>query len=140
MFFTKDVNEGSEGVIEGYAGADSVKVLLKMTLKGADGKAKSMTHAIYPRNLQLTSEYKLAKAGEPSSKPGKPSSSKDAPGTAEPAEDTKHAPKWVLGESDPKDVYVESKWTSCQADADDLTKIQYLRGHQHHIHDYSILN
>ena len=111
-----------------------------MTLKDPDGKAKTVTHAVYPRNLQLTSEYKLAKAGEPASEPGTSSSSKDAPGTAEPAEDTKHAPKWVLGESDPKDVYVESKWTSFLADADDLAKIQYLRGHQLHIHAYSIKN
>ena len=130
IFKTKDIPEGSERVIEGYTDADCVKVVLEMILKGPDGKAKTATHAVYPRNLQLTSEYNLAKAGEPASKPGKPSRSKGAPGAAEPAEDTKHAPKWVLGESDPKDVYVGSKWTSFLADSDDLTKIQSLRGHQ----------
>ena len=127
---TKDVNEGHEGIVEGFADADGAKVILKLTLKGADGKGKTMSHAVYPRNLQLTSEYKLAKAGEPACKPGKPSSSKDSKEPAEPESDTKHAPKWILGDSDPKDVYMETKWAHLLADADDLTKVTYLKGRQ----------
>ena len=129
---TKDVNEGHEGIVEGFADADGSKVILKLTLKGADGKGKTMSHAVYPRNLQLTSEYKLAKAGEPASKPGKASSSKEPAEPAEPAEDkdTKHAPKWILGDSDVKDLYIEAKWVPLLADADELTKTQYLKGRQ----------
>ena len=131
---TKDVNEGHEGIVEGFADADGAKVILKLTLKGADGKGKTMSHAVYPRNLQLTSEYKLAKAGEPASKSGKPSSSKskEPAEPAEPAEDkdTKNVPKWILGDSDVKDLYIEAKWVPLLADADELIKKQYLTGRQ----------
>ena len=132
--YLKDVPEGSEGVIEGYADAESVKVIIKLFLKGPGGKAMSVTHAVYPRNLQLTSDYRLATAGEQASsgEPGRACSSTDDPGTAE---DSKNAPKWVLGESEPRDVHVETKWASMLADGDDLTKTMNVKGPHFHTHD-----
>ena len=96
------------------------KVLLKLTLKASGGKPQSVTQTVLPRNLKLTSEYNLSKAGE--------LASAARGSTEEPAsEDPKHVAKWILGDSDPADVHVETKWTSLLADADDLTKSMYLR-------------
>ena len=115
------MQEGCEGVIEGYADPGMEKVLLKLTLKASGGKPQSVTQAVLPRNLKLTSDYNLSKVGEPASSPG---SSKDDLA----ADDPNQATKWLLGSSDPADVRVETKWTSLLADEDNLTKNMYLRG------------
>ena len=68
--FRKDVIEGAEGTIMGFADAAMRQVLLKVDLV-IKWKKQSITHACYPRNLQLTSEYLLDQlGGEPAPSPG----------------------------------------------------------------------
>ena len=119
--FRKDITEGTEGVIEGYADPDMRTVLLKVDIT-ISGKQQTHTQAVTIRNLNLTSDYLLARAGEavgPSS-----SSTQEASSSGEPHKDKKH----VVGDSDPANVKVEDKWKSLLADADDLCKTMYLRG------------
>ena len=90
------------GVIEGYADSGMLKAVLKMTLKISGGKPQAITQAVYPRNLKLTSDYNLSKAGADVSAP--------RGSTEEPAaSESKQVTKWILGSSDPADVHVETK-------------------------------
>ena len=82
-----------------------------------------MVQSCYPRNLQLTTEYHLSKAG--------------ASGSAtEPSQDQSEEPgagsgkkgQWALLDSPPENVQLEKKWTSLQADGDNLTKAMFLNG------------
>jgi hypothetical protein len=122
--FRKDVTEGTQGVIEGWADTEMRQVLLSVDLN-ISGKQQTITQAVYARNLKLTSDYLLTKAGEAAS-----SSSCDnqALQESEPAVQDNKKPQWLLGSSSPADVRVERKWSSLQADADMLTKTMYLRG------------
>ena len=119
--FRKDLKEGLQGIIEGWADSEMRTVLLKVDLT-ISGKTQSYTQGVYPRNLKLTSDYLLSKAGAASS------------GSADPAvpeeeEDGPQKFKWCVGSSNPGDVRIEPKWSkSLLADADDLTKNMYLRG------------
>ena len=53
--YRKDVAEGTEGIIEGWADLEQRQVLLKVTLELPDGPTE-VVHQVFPRNLQLTSE------------------------------------------------------------------------------------
>ena len=119
--FRKDIVEGTEGSIEGWADPEMRQVLLKVNLK-ISGKVQACTQAVYPRNLKLTSDYLLSKAGEAAGSKGP--SKKDE----EEHEDLGKSLKWVLGTSKPADVTVEHKWKHLQSDDDLLTKNMYLRG------------
>ena len=59
--YRKDVVEGQEGTIQGFADPENRQVLLQVRLTLPDG-AKEVTQAVSPKNLMLTSEYKLQKA------------------------------------------------------------------------------
>ena len=120
--YRRDIIEGTEGIMEGWADTEMRQALLKVDLL-ISGKVQSHSQAVFPRNLKLTSDYLLTKAGEPPS--SVPSSSKDVDGTAE---DLPKTYKWALGSSDPADVKVDVKWKSLQADDDPLTRTMYLRG------------
>ena len=77
---------------------------------------------MFPRNLKLSSEYKLIKVGEVASSSGEKQE--------EPDQKNGHLKgfQWVLCSSDPANVKVESSWKSLQADGDVLTKSMYLKG------------
>ena len=122
--FRKDVTEGTEGVIEGWADPEMRHVLLSVDLN-ISGKQQTLTQAVYARNLKLTSDYLLTKAGEAASSS---SGVKKALEESGPASEEHKKPHWVLGSSAPADVRVERKWSSLQADADVLTRTMYLRG------------
>ena len=93
-------------------------------MKAPGGKSQTITQAVTQRSLKLTSEYNLGKVSE-EAPASAASGSKD---TKEPADDDKKVPKWLLGDSEPADVHVETKWQSLISDEDNLTKIMYLRG------------
>ena len=121
--FRKDLAPGLGGVIEGWADSKMQQVLLKVNLN-IGGKSQSHTQGVYPRNLKLTSEYLLTKAGEAASSSGPAAGGKKE----EPVDDVQKSLKWIVGSSSPADVKVESKWKTLQADDDTLTKNMYLRG------------
>ena len=109
------------GVIEGWADPEMRLVLLKVVVK-TGAKAKEVVQSCYPRNLQLTTEYHLSKAG--------------ASGSAtEPSQDQSEEPgagsgkkgQWALLDSPPENVQFEKKWTSLQADGYNLTKVMSSR-------------
>ena len=120
--FRKDICEGHQGVIEGWADPEMRTVLLKVDLTIA-GKQQTHTQAVYPKNLKLTSNYLLTKAGELGL--SDPSSSKD---DVDSAESLHKNLKWVVVSSAPGDVKVQDKWKSLQADEDSLAKSMYLKG------------
>ena len=117
--YRKDIKEGQEGVIEGFADEHGKKVLLKLTLKMPSGTCEERTQAVLPKNLQLTSEYQASKASEvPDTEPA---SKKPGSGSSKDHDNTSQVPKWLLSpQEDPANVYVESKWTSLLADGDKL--------------------
>ena len=120
--FRKDITEGTEGIIEGYADPEMRHVLLKVDLN-VNGKKQSVTQQAYPRNLQLTSEYLLQKAGETVA-----ASESAASGSGEPKPENslkEHLKgfTWVQGSSDPADVKVEDPWKSLLADGDALAHV-----------------
>ena len=122
--YRKDVNVGTEGLITGWEDAKNRKVLFKVTLKIGEHK-KTVTQPVIPRNLKLTSDYLVEKAGQEHAGPG-------VPGEAEEDEEpavTKHPKRfhWALQDSDPADVKFEEKWKQLLCDNDKLVKSQYLR-------------
>ena len=123
--FRKDVCEGQEGEVEGFADAENRMILLKVSLKCPDGKV-DVVRAVYPRNLMLTSDYKLKQAGqalqgsaeteeEPSSSKDKKASKRTAP------------PDWALEGSDPEACLVEPKWSKLLSDDCKANKLFWLR-------------
>ena len=119
--YRKYVIEGTQGVIDGWADTEMRQVLLSVTLTVPGGKPQTYQQAVYTRNLKLSSDYMLSKAGEEAAV------SEDRGAKEEPAEDGKK-PKWLVGSSDPADIIVENKWSALLADADVLTQTMYLRG------------
>ena len=124
--YRKDIKEGQQGVVEGFADDCGMKVLLKLSLKMPSGTWEDHIQAVPPRNLQLASEYEARKASEVAAK--EPASKKA--GSNKSPEDTDQVPKWLLGpDSDPAKVRVESKWTSLLADGpgDNLLQTMCLK-------------
>ena len=124
--YRKDIKEGQEGVIEGFADEHGKKVLLKLTLKMPSGTCEERTQAVLPKNLQLTSEYQASKASEvPDTEPA---SKKPGSGSSKDHDNTSQVPKWLLSpQEDPANVYMESKWTSLLADGDKLLQTMCLK-------------
>ena len=60
--YRKDVVEGTQGTIDGWADVEERKVLVKLRLKLPGGEDIELVQEVYPRNLQLTSEHQLMKA------------------------------------------------------------------------------
>ena len=120
--YRKDLPEGLKGIVEGWADTEMRQVLLKVDLT-ISGKTVSHTQAVYTRNLKLTSDYLLSKAGDSAG-----SSSNRKKEKAEPVDDLQKNLKFLLGESAPGDVKVEQKWKALLSDDDLLTKTMYVRG------------
>ncbi|MCP3880551.1 MAG: hypothetical protein GY701_19500, partial [Sulfitobacter sp.] len=121
--YRKDLVEGTEGVIEGWADVEQRQVLLKVSLELPNGSSKDVTHQCYPRNLQLTSDHKLQMAG---------ASEKDLKGAdVKESKDAKKGPSstpaWLLVGSDPAQVKVEKQWHKLSADNDKLNRAFWLR-------------
>ena len=119
--YRRDLHEGTEGIVEGWADHENRQVLLKVLMDLPDGK-QHIVHQAYPRNLMKTEEYKLMKAGrapqepqEEQAQPASGSSKRNAP------------PEWLLQGSEPSSVKVQPKWTSLLSDEDKLNKIFWLK-------------
>ena len=112
--YRKDLPVGLEGVIIGWADAEMRNVLLEVALT-LNGKKEKFQQACAPRNLQLTSDWKMSQPG----------------GHGEDAEPEAAAPpgmEWLIGDSKPGDLKVEHKWQALVGDSDQLVRGMYLRG------------
>ena len=116
--YKKDVVEGTEGVIEGFADMENRLVLLKVTLNLPSGKNVSITKETYPRNLKLTSEYNLDKGVPEEAASG----SKD-----DKKKDVHRAPEFVKGSSSSDDVKAFAAWKNLVADQDKAGKLMSLK-------------
>ena len=125
--FRKDLPEGLEGQVEGFADAENRQVLLQVSLKLPDGKVE-VVRAVYPRNLMLSSDYKLKEAGKVTEPVQEDSSgsSKDPPGTPQ---GTKRAapPAWALMGWDPESVQLEPQWSKLLSDAGKTNRLFWLK-------------
>ena len=119
--FRKDLVEGLEGVIAGFA--DSEKVLLQVTLELKKGKPQECVQPCYSRNLVLTNNYKVDKAAG-----SKASNEEEEQGTSKSKTSGKASvPQWLLGESNPEDVKQETGWTKLLSDFENINKIFWLK-------------
>ena len=117
--FRKDVMEGTQGQIEGWADLEQRQVLVKVVLNLASGP-KTVVQEAYPRNLKLTSEYNEAKVtGE--ALPEEPSSSSG------PNDNKAGAPEWALEGCEPDRVKVEPSLKNLSADSEKALKSFLLR-------------
>ena len=114
--FRKDLNVGLEGRIVGYADAEMRQVLLEVALT-VNGKKEKFQQACTPRNLQLTSDYKISQAGATHGGDAEPEEPVAPPGM-----------EWLTGDSKVGDLKVEHKWEDLVGDSDPLVRGMYLRG------------
>ena len=122
--FRKDIIEGTCGTIMGFADETGRQVLLKLQVT-IDKKKVWVTQACFPKNLQKTSEYLLAKAAREA-----PAPAPEAPEAAGEGKDTDakgKPPQWALGESEPGDVRMERGWSQLQADMDKLQQTSLVK-------------
>ena len=117
--FKNAVEKGTQGTIEGWADLDRGKVILKLSLKLL-GVTEDIVQDVYPRNLQLTSEYLLMKAAPPAEVV--PSSSSGS--TSSSGSSTFH---WLLQKSDPSCVKLQEKLHKHFADNDMLNRSFWLK-------------
>ena len=119
--YHKDLVEGTQGVIVGFAKEGGYgKVLFATTLQ-LPGGPQRITQLAFPRNLMLTKEYNLQRAG--ASAPAdlkKGSESQD--------NKRKGAPLWILDDMDPARVKLEKNWKALLADNDALIQQSALKG------------
>ncbi len=94
----RDIGEGTEGTIEGFADSEHRQVLVKVTIMVAN-KPLEVTHQVYPRNLKLTSEYRLSQAAV-----------QEAAAAEEPPTSSSSVPAWALLGSEPDQMKPEPKW------------------------------
>ena len=113
--FRKDVAAGVEGVIVGFADAEHTKVLLKVILNGSE-----VIHEAAPRNLKLTTEYLLAKAGSavPKEEPA------DSTG---PSKVKSNVPVFVRGETPVEHLRNEASWDKLLSDYDKANQVFFLK-------------
>ena len=121
--YRKDIMEGTEGVIEGWADPEQRQVLLKVVMNLPSGPKQSITKEAHTRNLKLTSEYKESKGGPA----GTGGEEHTASGASSSAKDPCKCPDWALGKSEPSSVKKEPSFKSLQADSDSNLKLMYLR-------------
>ena len=116
--FRRDITVGTEGVVEGFADSSSRQVLLKVSLDFPEGML-DVVHPAFPRNLKLTKDYNLQKAGASVKNP-----EADA---ARDEKSDKKIPDWLLGNSSPSAVKVEKNWVKVLADTNTLNKTWWLK-------------
>ena len=120
--FRKDINVGTEGIIEGFADCEQRQVLLKVILDLPGAPNSEVVHSAYPRNLQLSKDYNKASGSSGAQEDDKEENEATADGKR-----TSEAPKWLVGNSDPAGVKKENSWKSLLSDSDTLTRTWYLR-------------
>ena len=117
--YRRNIVEGTSGTIEGFEDEEGVKVLLKVCVDIPKKGITEVARAVYPRNLQLTQNYELQKKA-------KDITSAEPPGpSAEQSVDAMH--EWLMMQSMPHEVKVQSRWSSLVADADALARTFWLR-------------
>ena len=120
--YRKDVLEGTEAVVEGWVDAEHRKLLIKAILNiPGSGGPREITHEVFPRNVQLTTEYIEKKKQD--------SGTQEVDKQEEPAKKANHpkVPDWVLQGIDSSQIKEEKQWTKCLADYDKLIQNYYLR-------------
>ena len=123
--FRKDLVEGTEGVIEGFTDSDEKKVLLKVSLEVSKGRHQEVTRPVFPRNLQLSNDYKLTEAGksvEAASSSGPSGTSKESKKSKKP-----DVPQFLLQTSESSQVKEEKGWQKLLADEDILNRSFWLK-------------
>ena len=123
--YRKDINVGTEGVIEGFADCEQRQVLLKVILDLPGAPKSEVVHSAYPRNLQLSKDYNKASGSSGAQEDGKEEKEENE-ATAD-GKRTSEAPKWLVGDSDPAGVKKENSWKSLLSDSESLTRAWYLR-------------
>ena len=118
--YRKDLVEGTQGVVQGWGDLEQRLVLLTVVMDLPSGKRKEVTKEIYPRNLQLTSEYKQAQ--------GLKDEEEDEPASSSGTKQQKKVPEWALLDSEPSCVKLLSGWKGMLADHDKNAKIFQLKG------------
>jgi hypothetical protein len=119
--YHKDLVEGTQGVIVGFAKEGGFgKVLFATTLQ-LPGGPQRITQLAFPRNLMPTKEYNLQRAGA------------TAPADLKKGNDSqenkrKGAPLWILDDMDPARVKLERNWKAMLADNDSLVQQSALKG------------
>ena len=117
--YRKDLVEGLEGTIEGFADMENRLVLLKVVMDVPDGKKQVVTKETYPRNLKLTSEHNLQQAA--SKEPESEASSSKGP--AKPH----RVPDHIKGDSKDSSVVALKSFKEFMADQDKNVMLMYLR-------------
>ena len=116
--FRKDLVEGMEGTIEGWADPEKGQVLFKVSLQ-VDGKSKEITRTCFAHNLQLTSDYVLGKGP---AAPGEGANPEDEEEKEGESNTFSKKFKWALGGSASKDVKVDTKLKALSSDNDHLIR------------------
>ena len=117
--YRKDLVEGMEGTIEGFADMENRLVLLKVKMDVPDGKNKKITKEAYPRNLKLTSEYNLQQAA--SKEPESEASSGQGPAKRP------RIPDHIKGDSQDSSVVALKSFKEFLSDQDKNLRLMYLR-------------
>ena len=132
--YRKDVVEGTEGEIVGWVDLDKRAVLLKVELSLPLG-LQTVVYQAPPRNLQLSSEYKLAKAGasggsgdnDCASEAASASGSGAASGRSGKPSGGVSVHPWALLDSAASQFKLEPNWTKLLANSDKLNQNFWLR-------------
>ena len=117
--YRKDLVEGLEGTIEGFADMENRLVLLKVVIDLPDGKKQVVTKETFPRNLKLTSEHNLQQAA--SKEPESEASSGKGP--AKPP----RVPDHIKGDSKDSSVVALKSFKEFMSDQDKNVMLMYLR-------------
>ena len=93
--YRKNINEGQQGTIEDWADDEKRQVLLKVNVDLPGGSQKMVTHAVFPRNLQLTKNYDLQQSHEKAAVQAAEKQEKGKKGKA-----AAKIPEWLLNDSE----------------------------------------
>ncbi len=120
--FRKDINEGQQGVIEGWADRHQKQVLLKLSLELPGVGQQTVVQEAWPRNLTHTSEYLAAKANAHGKEIAEEEAeTEDAPSTSDPTVKPV-VPDWALAGDKPENVRLEPSLKSLVADDEKTMK------------------
>ena len=123
--YRKDVVEGTQGTIEGWADVEKRKVLVKCKLC-IGGEDIELVQDVYPRNLQLTSEHQLMNAARSAeAAPSSASVSSSASGSSSTSGASPF--QWLLQNSEPSCVKMQEKLHNHLADTDALNTSFWLK-------------
>ena len=120
----KDIVEGTEGTIEGFADEAKRQALLKILLDVGKGKKKEICQPCNPKNLSTTSEVKAKKAGEAA---GAPPSKKSKKAEKDKEDTPAGPPSWCKCGSKDDEYKVESGFKDLLVDSDAATRIHFLK-------------